>query len=388
MLAGGNEVYGNFQKYVETAYCEEGVGRLGADLWAISYPACKFLIKSEKTDAVGTFVEYYGGQVDPLLRIQRNWLETSRRDTHGRRRAISNRAFRSRTFNAHIQESIQRVVGECADQLGKNFSGDLVAAYSQPISDRLTIGWLGIPSSLAHRFMDVMRSIGLTIWVDLNDDSPEIRDVNLALAELLPELADCWRGNKFTSGLGAALHEANDVAADPLSETEAISTLINFGFNISLLQGEISGFVAELLTEARPQAPAILTADADALIWELYRLATPASPLLRQATEDFVYGDTKIAAGQWIALHIAAALRDPRHFSRPGEVDLARKPDMLAFGSGPHTCPGSRPSIDVAKSAIQALWSRFDVVSDGEIDWAEGPCRNVRALPVRMVGRS
>jgi cytochrome P450 len=388
LLAGGDAVYGEYQNYVDATRAEGELHIVGDDIWATSYPACKLLINSRKTEAAGTFVEYFGGQVGSILELQENWLETSIGPTHSRRRVVANRAFREKAFNLQVRTRTPVLIKEYLERLGGDFSGNLMSAFAQPLSERLTLEWLGIPPQLGGRFMELLNKIALTMWTTANDDSPSIRNANSALDDLVPDLLKSWGSNGFQLGAGAALRTTNNRAESPLSDAEAISCMINFGFNVYLLEAQIGNLISEALTAGRIQSSAILTDAADALVWELFRLASPAPFTLRRATENFVYRDTKIAVGQWIVLHLGAALRDPQYFTAPGAVDLTRGPSLLAFGFGPHTCLGARMAFDMAKNLLRDVWMRFDIALGGEVEWGEGPGRLVRTLPVHMVGRT
>ena len=61
---------------------------------------------------------------------------------------------------------------------------------------------------------------------------------------------------------------------------------------------------------------------------------------------------------------MAAANRDPTHFSRPDKVDMARENirEHLSFGIGPHTCPGAALVRLELRIALQALLSQHKTI--------------------------
>ena len=75
---------------------------------------------------------------------------------------------------------------------------------------------------------------------------------------------------------------------------------------------------------------------------ELVRIAPPEPALLRVATEDCVLGTTAVRAGGHVLVSVLAANHDPQAFPEPHRVDLGRPGRGLAFGDGPHRCPGAR----------------------------------------------
>ncbi|HVW32288.1 MAG TPA: cytochrome P450, partial [Acidimicrobiia bacterium] len=64
--------------------------------------------------------------------------------------------------------------------------------------------------------------------------------------------------------------------------------------------------------------------------------------LARQCTEDTVLGGRQIKANQMVQVSPPSAGRDDKEFPDAATVDLRRNPNRhLAFGGGPHRCPGS-----------------------------------------------
>lgn len=97
---------------------------------------------------------------------------------------------------------------------------------------------------------------------------------------------------------------------------------------------------------------------------ELLRCVTPTRYLIREAREDvdlsaIVPGDHLIRRGQRALLFLEAADYDPAVFSQPGQFNPHRHPNRhIAFGYGPHQCPGAtlaRVEIQVALEELLAL---------------------------------
>jgi len=382
LLSGGNEIHGHFQAYVDAARSEGELHSIGADIWAISYPSCEWLMREKAIESAGTYTEYFGGRASALAKLQESWLETSRGSTHEARRSISNRAFRDKALNSHIIRRIPEIIGSGLERIGIPFQGDFVSAYSTPIGDELILEWVGIPADLHEPFMEAAHRVGLTVGAKVDDDDPSIGSASAALEDILPAMLKLWRSNSMPIGLMAALRAANVSAGAPLTDLEGVSCVLNFAFNAELFEPLISNVVMELLSEASSEVWALDSGTVDTLVYEVVRLATPSPLSLRQAVEDIKYKDTHISSGQWIVLYMAAALRDPHHFSRAGAVDLNRGGTPFAFGAGSHTCLGGRMALQVAKSVLTILWSRYTVQLDGAIQWVGGPYRGVRQLPL------
>jgi len=92
-------------------------------------------------------------------------------------------------------------------------------------------------------------------------------------------------------------------------------------------------------------------------IEESLRFETPVLHLWRAATQDTRIGDVEIPKGSLIALGYASANRDESVFDDGETFDVARHKAgaHLAFGSGPHHCPGSA-------LARQEMFSTFHIL--------------------------
>jgi cytochrome P450 len=78
-------------------------------------------------------------------------------------------------------------------------------------------------------------------------------------------------------------------------------------------------------------------------IEEFLRLYTPYRGFARTATRPVERGGRTLQPGQPIALVYASANRDEAMFPRADQFELGRPnlSDHVAFGRGPHACPGA-----------------------------------------------
>jgi cytochrome P450 len=75
---------------------------------------------------------------------------------------------------------------------------------------------------------------------------------------------------------------------------------------------------------------------------ELLRIESPVPATVKVATEDLVFRDRPLRAGDMVLPFLSAANRDSRQFRDPDRLDLAREPNRhLAFGWGIHFCLGA-----------------------------------------------
>ncbi|MFF6999026.1 cytochrome P450 [Streptomyces sp. NPDC008313] len=101
----------------------------------------------------------------------------------------------------------------------------------------------------------------------------------------------------------------------------------------------------------------------ETVIEEALRQDPPSTHLLmRFATEDIQIGDVTVPKGDGVVMSYRAICRDPRqHGDNAEEFDITRQAPIrhMAFGHGPHICPGAALSRLEASIALPALFERF-----------------------------
>lgn len=168
-----------------------------------------------------------------------------------------------------------------------------------------------------------------------------------------------------------------DEGGEPLTEEEAIGNikaLVAAGHETTV--SLIINTVRALLGEPE-QLAKVLAGDVEwkQVIEESLRWDGPVSHLLmRFATEDITVGDTVIAKGDGVVMSYRAIGRDTAvHGETADDFDVTRATANrhLAFGYGPHICPGAALSRLEAAIALPALFARFPqlrlAVPDSEI---------------------
>jgi cytochrome P450 len=142
-----------------------------------------------------------------------------------------------------------------------------------------------------------------------------------------------------------------------------------------------------------PALFAALAADrklVEAAIEESLRLDPPVRLLMRTCSADTVVAGEQITAGEPVIFGVEQANRDESKFDDSEQFRLER-PDLrrhLAFGGGPHVCPGAHLARTEARVAVNVL---LDMATGMQIEpgfayqnvpvvWAKGP----RSVPVQI----
>ncbi|WP_030843589.1 cytochrome P450 [Streptomyces sp. NRRL F-4474] len=98
-----------------------------------------------------------------------------------------------------------------------------------------------------------------------------------------------------------------------------------------------------------------------AAVEEAARHDTAIQAFRRTTTRPVSLGGTQLPAGAAVLVAYGAANRDGERYERPGEFDITRPVNRqhLAFGHGPHGCPGSRLAREQLRLTLELLTSRL-----------------------------
>ena len=119
------------------------------------------------------------------------------------------------------------------------------------------------------------------------------------------------------------------------------------------------------------------------LIEESLRIDSPVQLLARTCTKDVEIDGVRIKEGDRILHSIASANRDEKHYpdSETFRLDRPHPRDHVAFGAGPHVCPGAFLARMEAQVALETLLDRVASLElapgyafdPNPVFWAFGP---------------
>ena len=130
---------------------------------------------------------------------------------------------------------------------------------------------------------------------------------------------------------------------------------------------------AMMLLLKHPAAMSRLQSDPDLIrgfIEEALRVETPVLHLWRATTRETRIGEVDIPAGALVAIGYASANRDESVFADGESFDpcRAKAGAHLAFGSGPHHCPGSALARQELFSSFHILLARLCDIRTAQAD--------------------
>ena len=129
---------------------------------------------------------------------------------------------------------------------------------------------------------------------------------------------------------------------------------------------------------------------------ESLRIDSPAHMLIRDCTADTDVFGAPMSRGDKIVFGVSSANRDEDYFDDPDDFRLNRErpKDHIAFGGGPHICPGASLARLEGRVALEVFLERVataelapgSVRKKTPVFWANGPDRLEAFLTPEPVG--
>lgn len=302
------------------------------------------------------------------------------------RRALNPLLSRERSLA--LEPAIRQITGELLEPLIASGQGDICGQFSSHLPVHVFGAWMNIEGAWLETLHEAGRAFILS--VHLNDEE-KMKETSLRLYEMARELIVERRSAPMPveQDPTSALLAARDAQGNPLPDDMIIGTvrqLLVVGIVAPLV---MIGNMAVHLSR-HPDLQAQLRANRHEIedaVEEFLRLYSPYRGFARTATEDVTFGDRTIPAGEAIALVYASANRDEAVFEAPACFRLRRDniTEHLAFGRGPHNCPGAHLARLQLRVALEELLARTKSFAlDGEITMSRWPEIGAVAVPLRF----
>lgn len=285
---------------------------------------------------------------------------------HGRVRRVINAAIAAHRLS-RIEPPLRALCGRLLDQVVDAGQGDLGETYIAPIP-AAGIGYLlGLPDDQQPRFIEWAHGLfGGSVLGDAESARQSRRAMKEISAYLDHEIAERLASDDPPDDFITRLvgTEVAGIRLSPVAARTQLIFLLVAGTETT--RNLLANAILRLASE--PELFARLRAEPDDLvpfIEESLRVDPPLTFLLRQCNKAVRIGDTDLAEGATVAFGLAAANRDEKVFDRPDEFDVGRANvrSHLAFGDGPHICPGAALARLEARIAIEVLIDRVDTIT-------------------------
>ncbi|MEU0027398.1 cytochrome P450 [Streptomyces sp. NPDC006335] len=282
-------------------------------------------------------------------------------DAHNRLRTPIVLALARRRVDAMepvIEEIVSAALGALAD--GPS-TVDLVPLYALTVAHQVVIRLLGMPAELLPAFHAAAAGLFAT-----DASAEEMASSMQGIRDVLAELVALRRAQPGGDDLVSDLIREADKDVRPLTDEELRDQLLLvITAGVETTVHAIGTLLVDLMThdEARSQATGSKEAMADALEESLRRQSPAAAVPTRFMIEDVtdpVSGVT-LHAGERVILHLGAAGTDPDVHEAPDTFDITRDTSRqhLAFGHGPHFCPGAALARLEITTAVSRFFERF-----------------------------
>jgi cytochrome P450 len=267
---------------------------------------------------------------------------------------------------AALEPPTRRFVIELLEPLIERGHGDICADFSTHLPIRVFAEWMNLRDEEATALATVGRAFNVAVQSNIDD---LVKTTSLQLYAIARELVARRKLKPLdpaidpTSALLAARHEGQPLADELL--IGCIRQVLVVGIIApTVMIGSIAVHLArhpELQQRLREE-PALLPAALE----EFLRLYTPYRGFARTVTQPIEREGRTIQPGEPIALVYASANRDERKFPRADQFELDRPNigDHVAFGRGPHHCPGAplgRLQLKIALSELLARTRSFSL---------------------------
>jgi cytochrome P450 len=304
---------------------------------------------------------------------------------HTRIRQLLGKAFTTRRVEELRPKARQIAVRLIDEMMPEGPPADLVQTFSFAFPAAVICELLGIPEADRQLFSSWSAGMSSTLTASPEEQQEIYLNMFSYFGQLFAE-----RRERPGQDLLSALAQARD-HDDRLTESELVFQAVG------LLVGgrettahQITNVVYTLLTHPRQleqllARPELIPGAVEELLRYIV-LGNAVNP--RIATVDVRLGDVLVRAGEPVLTANGAANRDPTIFDRPDELDITRQPNPhLAFGHGPHFCPGAQLARMELQVSLETILSRLPglqlAVPESDLTWQEGTVmRSVTALPL------
>lgn len=324
-----------------------------------------------------------------VMRYLSLWMVFRDPPEHTRLRRLVGTVFNLKALEA-LDGPVRRVVDHLFDRLPTDRPIDWAHDVAMPLPAYVIMDMLKIPYDAYPELKaasDELRAFIGGARAD-GDRYARARDGAARLASFFRRLIAERRaapGDDFVSRMIAARDDEGRLSEDELVATCMLVLFAGHETTTHLLGNAVHALLEhpDQLQKLRDD-PGLI----DSAVEEFLRYDGPSNALARVVKVDHQIEGRVLKAGDRVFGFANAANRDPRAFSDPQGLDLARTPNRhLTFGFGLHFCMGAPLARLEARRCIGGLVARFPRIerAPGAPDWIDAlAMRGVSTLPVRL----
>jgi cytochrome P450 len=307
---------------------------------------------------------------------------------HTRLRRLVSRAFTTPAIE-RLRDRVVALVDERLDQMAEEGDVDVMAVLAFPLPVTVIGELVGVPAGERERFRPIITEGMLADRPDATEEDIARAERNFDELEVFFNDLIAARRAEPQDDLLSALIAVHDEDDGRLSHDELLATifLLFFAGFVTTTNVIGNGLLALL---RHPAEMARLWADASLVtsaVEEILRYDSPVPFVVRDVLEPTELEGVPLRPGDHVVALLAAANRDPAHFTDPDRFDVGRAESQpLTFGWGIHHCLGAPLARMEAQVTFARLRDRFASIEllDPQPPRAYSFLRGVRSLRVRL----
>lgn len=324
-----------------------------------------------------------------VMRYMSLWMVFRDPPEHGRLRRLVGTVFNLKALEG-LDDAVTGVVDHLLDRLPTDRAVDWARDVAMPLPAYVIMDMLRIPYAAYPELKEASDELRAFIGGARADGDRYTRARNGAerLASFFRALIAERRaapGDDFVSRMIAARDDEGRLSEDELVATCMLVLFAGHETTTHLLGNALHALLdhPDQLQRLRDQ-PALI----DSAVEEFLRYDGPSNAIARVVKVDHHIEGRLLKAGDRVFGFANAANRDPRAFTDPQRLDIARTPNRhVTFGFGAHFCMGAPLARLEAKRCIGRLVQRFARIerAAGPPDWIDAlAMRGVSTLPVQL----
>ena len=260
-----------------------------------------------------------------------------------------------------LRPHIQRIVNNLLDSAWNVGRMDLIAGLGLPLSVRVILDLLGVPTADHERFLQWSRD--MTQGLDAAAASDAFANgiaAQQAIDEYFFNLIATRRKYPQTdliSGLIAAGQEGKVLRESELLDICGLLFVAGHATTVDLIGNSVFNLLLHPSELRRLREEPGLLGQA---VEELLRYESPVQRIGRIANTEVEIRGKRIPKGALVSAMLGAANHDPAEYAGPERLDITRRHNRhLAFGDGAHVCIGARLARLEGRIAIGTLLRRL-----------------------------
>jgi len=343
---------------------ESPIARTPAGAW--------FLSRRQEIDQILMDVDAFGSDMTPGTGIdgvehvppEQLFLPEIDEPRHGEIRRLFNSALgvhRTQKMAPFVRDACERLLDGLNDD-----EPDLHSRLAMPIPSIVIAHIIGLPEDAVEKLIEWSFTGSVMSRPASSEYAPDGPPIH---GYLTSWIADQRARSERSSHTAEVFLEA-EVEGRPLTDIEIahqLQTMILGGVHTT--RGLLAHCVQRLIV--MPGMFDQLDTDRSLVknfVEECLRQGSPAHRVTRRCLKEATVGNAKMKPGDWLSVSLASANRDEAHYA-DGEAFRLDRPDPrnhVAFGGGPHVCPGASLARLEAISAVESLLDRFSALEPVE----------------------